>query len=218
MNKNLTELVFILDRSGSMSSMQAEAIGGFNSFLEEQKKVEGEAKLTVVLFDNQYELLCSGRDIKSCEPLTDKTFVPRGTTALLDAVGRTVDEVGKRLAATSEEERPGKVLVAILTDGLENASSDYKKIKINEMITHQKEKYSWEFIFLAANQDAIAEGMSLGIAPTLSMTYDACDAGFAKAFTAVSCSATAYRTTGVINNLSQSVDADTADKDVSDQK
>ena len=91
MNKNLTELVFLLDRSGSMASMQNEAIGGFNSFLEEQKKVEGEAKLTMVLFDNQYELLCSGKDIKNCEPLTDKVFVPRGTTALLDAIGRTSD-------------------------------------------------------------------------------------------------------------------------------
>jgi uncharacterized protein YegL len=121
MKENLTELVFILDRSGSMGTMAKEAIGGFNAFLEEQKKLPGEAKLTLALFDHQYSLVCNGKDIKDVEPLDDKTYVPRGTTALLDAIGRTIDDVGSRLSATTEAERPSKILVAILTDGQENA-------------------------------------------------------------------------------------------------
>jgi len=204
MKDNLTELVFILDRSGSMESMSKEAIGGFNAFLEEQKKVEGDANLTLVLFDNEYLLIHNGKNVKECECLDDKTYVPRGTTALLDAIGRTIDDVGRRLAATPEAERPGKVLVAIMTDGQENASKDYKKAKINEMISHQTGKYAWQFLFLAANQDAMAEGMSLGIARDFSMTYDSHQIGATKsAFASVACSATAYRSTGKISGIKQ---------------
>ena len=201
MNKNLTELVFVLDRSGSMSSMVKEAMGGFNVFLEEQKKVEGEAKLTVVLFDHEYTLLCNGKNIKEVEPLTDSTYSPRGTTALLDAVGRVVDDIGKRLAATPEEQRPGKVLIAILTDGQENASKDYKKHKIHEMIKHQTSKYAWEFLFLAANQDAFAEAQLLGISFQNTSNYVNSSRGVMDAFDAISCSTSAYRSTGVMDNL-----------------
>ncbi len=202
MKENLTELVFILDRSGSMTSMVDEAIGGFNSFLEEQKKLPGEAKLTVVLFDHEYTLLCNGQDIKCVEPLTSKTYVARGTTALLDAVGRTIDDVGKRLAATPEDQRPGKVLVAILTDGQENASRDYKKHKIKEMIGHQTGKYSWQFLFLAANQDAFAEAAQLGISLQNTSGYDYSKIGTMDAFQAVSYNTSAYRSRGVMDNLS----------------
>src|SRR3990167_9926770 len=145
MTNEVTELVFILDRSGSMGSMCDEAIGGFNAFLEEQKKLPGEAKLTLCLFDHEYQLIHNGKDIKTVEPLSKDTYTPRGTTALLDAVGRTLDDVGKRITDThtcnacgTTGKKPTKVLIAVLTDGLENASRDYKKTKINEMIEHHK--------------------------------------------------------------------------------
>ena len=202
MKENLSELVFILDRSGSMESMCAEAIGGFNSFLEEQKKLPGEAKLTVVLFDHEYTFLCNGQDIKSVEPLTDKIYTARGTTALLDAVGRTVDEVGKRLAATPEDQRPSKVLVAILTDGQENASSSYTKAKIQEIIKHQTDKYAWQFLFLASNQDAFSEAQQLGIHLHNVSGYDATKIGTRKAFDSITYATNSYRTTGTMDKLS----------------
>lgn len=182
MKKDSAEIVFILDRSGSMGSMAQEAISGFNAFLEDQKKLPGEARLTLVLFDHEYTLVYGGKDIKSAEPLCDHTYVPRGCTALLDSIGRTIDDVGKRLNEMAEEERPGKVLVAILTDGLENASSDFTKAKISEMISHQREKYAWEFVFLAANQDAISEAAKIGINANLSMNYCCDSAGYKGAF------------------------------------
>ncbi len=209
MKENLTELVFILDRSGSMHSMQEEAIGGFNAFLEDQKKVPGEANMTLVLFDHDYNLIHNGKDLNDVESLCSDTYSPRGTTALLDAIGRTVDDVGKRLAETPEEERPSKILVAVLTDGLENASKDYKKAKINEMITHQRDEYKWEFIFLGANQDAIAEGSSLGVSKICSMTYDATKAGMKSSLSRMSGAATSYRMTGKVD-----LKNDTEDKDL----
>ena len=201
MNSEVTELVFILDRSGSMSSMAKEAVGGFNSFLEEQKKLPGDAKLTVALFDHEYMLLCDGKNIKEVEPLTDKTYEPRGTTALLDAVGRTLDQVGKRInsanhscsACGTDTKKPTKVLVAILTDGLENASKDYKKARINEMIAHHKKNHDWQFLFLAANQDAFSEGSSLGVLHNMSMNYTMDSAGFSKGFGTLNTSAKLYR-------------------------
>ena len=201
MNSEITELVFILDRSGSMKGMQAEAIGGFNAFLEEQRKLPGEAKLTVALFDHEYVLLCNGKSIKEVEPLNDKTYEPRGTTALLDAVGRTLDDVGKRINSVSHDcaacggpsKKPTKVLVAILTDGLENASKDYKKTKINEMIEHHKKNHDWQFMFLAANQDAFSEGGSLGVLQSKAMNYTMDSAGFTKGFSTLSASAKVYR-------------------------
>lgn len=204
-NKEVTELVFILDRSGSMGSMCDEAIGGFNSFLEEQKKLPGEARLTLCLFDHEYQLIHNGRDIKSVEPLTKDTYTPRGTTALLDAVGRTLDDVGKRLASASHScsacggsagTKPTKVLVAVLTDGLENASKDYKKARINEMIEHHKKNHDWQFMFLAANQDAFSEGGSLGVLHNMSMNYTMDSRGFSKGFGTLNTSAKLYRSVG----------------------
>ena len=200
MKENLAELVFILDRSGSMASMVTVAIGGFNAFVEEQKKLPGEAKMTLVLFDHEYNLMYNGKDLKEVEPLNDRTYAPRGTTALLDAVGRTVDDVGKRLHETPENERPSKVLVVILTDGLENASRDYKKARINEMITHQHDKYLWEFVFLAANQDAISEGTSLGINSNQIFNYSSLiPCGATKAYNSINQAACAYRSKGKID-------------------
>src|SRR5574337_1031447 len=193
MKDNLTELVFILDRSGSMNSMETEALNGFNSFVDEQKKLSGEANLTLAIFDHEYTLIHNGRSIKEIEPLTRSVYSARGMTALLDAVGRTMDDVGRRLAKMAESDRPSKVLVAILTDGLENASKDYTKSKINEMISHQKDKYSWEFMFLAANQDAFAEGSGIGVNYGKTMNFDMSLAGMTKSFNAMNASAKIYR-------------------------
>lgn len=182
MNTNLTEIICIVDRSGSMESIRSDAIGGFNAFLEGQKAEPGEARLTLVLFDDRYEVPVAGAPLASVEPLTTKTFVPRGSTALLDAVGRTIDEVGKHLAATPEHERPGQVIVAILTDGLENSSRKYTWQMVGDRIRHQRDKYNWEFVFLAANQDAIATASQLSIDPADAVDFDASGEGVQTAY------------------------------------
>lgn len=151
MNTNLTHIAFILDRSGSMDSMAKEAIGGFNSFLKEQQSEEGAARLSLVLFDHEYTPVVENRPIAEVEPLDEKSYQPRGMTALLDAMGRTIDSLGQQLADTPEEERPGTVIVVTLTDGLENSSHDYSYDKLGEIIEHQKKAYKWEFLFLGSN-------------------------------------------------------------------
>lgn len=163
MNDNLSEIICIIDRSGSMDAIRSDAIGGFNAFLTDQKKHPGEAKLSLVLFNHEYKLVHDHVDIAKAPALDENSYVPAGMTALLDAVGRTIDAVGQRLSGTPEAERPGKVIVAILTDGLENASKDYSRGKVSEIIQHQRDVYKWEFIFLAANQDAIASAQSISI-------------------------------------------------------
>lgn len=177
MNDNLVEVVCVTDRSGSMEAIRSDAIGGFNSFLSSQQEHPGEARFTLVLFDHEYDLIHDCVDIQDAPPLDGDTYAPRGTTALLDAVGRTIDDVGKRLSQTPEPERPAKVIVSILTDGLENASRNYDNVRIAEMITHQQDKYGWEFIFLAANQDAIATAKSMSIRPEDAISYEASPAG-----------------------------------------
>ncbi len=163
MKTDLTEIAYIMDRSGSMQSLASDAIGGYNSFLADQQSHPGQASWTLILFDHEYQVVHQSVDIRLIRPLDNKTYIPRGTTALLDAMGRTIDDLGARLAATPEPERPGKVIVTIMTDGLENASHDYTRERIASMIRHQREKYSWEFIFQAANQDAITTAAALSI-------------------------------------------------------
>ena len=163
MNKNLTEIAYILDRSGSMQAMVEPAIAGFNQFLREQIEAPGNARLTLVLFDNEYLVPCDGLPIEEVVELDTTTYVPRGSTARLDAIGRTINELGARLAAIPESARPGQVIIAIFTDGYENASRQFDLHKINDLITHQRENYNWQFLFLAANQDAIATAAQMGI-------------------------------------------------------
>lgn len=141
--KNHTEIICVVDRSGSMKKIKDDAIGGFNSFLASQKEVPGSASLTLVLFDNHYDLIHNNVPIQDVKELDDKTYVPRGTTALFNAIGKTIDDIGIRLANTTEDERPNKILFIILTDGDENASRFYDQEKINHMISHQTEKYNW---------------------------------------------------------------------------
>lgn len=173
MNPNLTELAFILDRSGSMASLADAAIEGFNHFLREQQDASGQARLTLVLFDDEYLVPAQALPVEEIIPLDHETYIPRNSTALLDAIGRTIDELGVRLAALPEPDRPGTVIVAILTDGFENASTRYTWRDISARIRHQRDVYKWEFLFLGANQDAIATAAQLHIGAANAATYQA---------------------------------------------
>jgi len=163
MKKNYTEIAFVLDRSGSMSGCQEAAIAGFNQFLSEQQEAEGLARLTLVLFDDEYLVAVQSLPVQEVVPLNWETFVPRGSTALLDAVGKTIDDVGARIAALPEEDRPAQVIVSILTDGEENASRDFTWRDLAQRIKHQTDVYKWTFLFLGANQDAIATAAQMNI-------------------------------------------------------
>lgn len=163
MKENLTELVFILDRSGSMSGLENDTIGGFNSMVDKQKKEKGEALVTTVLFDHEYEILHDRCSIHNMKSITGKEYFVRGSTALLDAIGLTINRIGNLLSQEEEDERPSKVVFVIITDGMENSSSEFSYNKIKKMIEHQKTKYSWDFMFLGANIDAIQTASRFGI-------------------------------------------------------
>ncbi|WP_223701603.1 vWA domain-containing protein [Sutcliffiella deserti] len=181
MKKKLTEIIFLLDRSGSMCGLEQDTIGGFNAFISKQCKLEGETRLTTVLFDDTYEVLWNGVDANMVR-LTDKQYYVRGTTALLDAIGKTVLDVGHRLANTREDERLDHVIFVITTDGLENASSEFSYKKVKELISHQQEKYNWEFIFMGANIDVAKEADSLGIHVEHAYNFEATNQGVEKMY------------------------------------
>jgi hypothetical protein len=180
MNQNLTEIVFILDRSGSMAGLENDTIGGFNGFVKKQAEA-GQTSLSTVLFDDKYEILHNGIDAGEAV-LTDREYYIRGSTALLDAVGRTINDVGKRLNETPEALRPGKVIFVITTDGLENASREFGYDEVKRMITHQSEKYGWEFVFMGANIDVVKEGSKLGISANRSLCFVASSDGMHKMY------------------------------------
>ena len=163
MKKGLTEIVFILDRSGSMNGLEKDTIGGFNSTIEKQKKEAGEAFVSTVLFDSEMEVLHDRVPLASIAPLTDKEYYARGCTALLDAIGGAIHHIGNMHKYAREEDRPEKTIFVITTDGYENASRKYTSERVKQMIERQKEKYGWEFIFLGANIDAIETAKSFGI-------------------------------------------------------
>lgn len=171
MKKNLTELVFILDKSGSMSGLEKDTIGGYNSMLEQQRKVDGECVITTVLFDNHYELLHDRIDIRAVQPMTEKEYFVGGSTALLDAIGKTIHKIGTVQKNTTEDYRAEKVMFVIITDGEENASRHYSSMQIREMIQRQKERYGWEFIFLGANIDAVETAGRFGIDADRAVDY-----------------------------------------------
>ncbi len=172
MRKGLTELVFILDRSGSMSGLEADTIGGFNSLIEKQKKEEGEAVVSVVLFDDVSEVIYDRMDIRKVEPMNDSQYYVRGCTALLDAVGGAIHHIGNVHKYAREEDVPEKTLFIITTDGMENASRRYSYDMVRRMIEHEKEKYQWEFMFLGANIDAVREAGRFGIAANRAVRYE----------------------------------------------
>ena len=174
MKKNLTEIVFILDRSGSMYDMTADTIGGYNGFLAKQKLVEGEALISTVLFDDECNVLHDRVDIRRVEPLTEKDYYVGGCTALLDAVGGAIHHMGNVHRYARPEDRPEKTIFVIITDGYENASKRYTYPRVRQMVKRQQEKYQWEFIFLGANMDAAEEAGHMGIRPERAMSY-CCD-------------------------------------------
>jgi len=177
MRKNKTELVFILDKSGSMSGLETDTIGGFNAMLKKQQKADGEAYVTTVLFNHDYELLHDRINVKGISPMTDDDYEVGGTTALLDTIGFTLQKIMNVQKRTSESERADKVLFVISTDGMENASREYTADKIKKMIQEQKEKYGWEFIFLGANIDAVTTAAQFGIEEEFAVDYHADNKG-----------------------------------------
>ena len=173
MKKCTTELVFILDRSGSMSGLESDTIGGYNGMLDKQKKESGEARVTTVLFDDAYEVLHDGMDLQAIQPMTSNEYYVRGTTALLDAIGKTILRISHAQEQATDVERAENVLFVITTDGLENASCEFTYEKIRELIDFHKAKQGWEFIFLGANIDAIATASKFGISKDRATNFHA---------------------------------------------
>nr|WP_314507659.1 VWA domain-containing protein [uncultured Lachnoanaerobaculum sp.] len=174
MGKNLTEIVYILDRSGSMSGLEADTIGGFNSMIEKQKETGESAYVSTILFDGVSEVLHDRVEIGKVEKITDKEYFVRGNTALLDAVGGAIKHMGNIHKYAREEDRPAKTIFVITTDGMENSSIKFGYSEVKRLIEKQKEKYGWEFIFIGANIDAFAEAQKFGIdeGRTVNYTYD----------------------------------------------
>ena len=175
MNNNLTELVFILDRSGSMAGLESDTIGGFNSMVEKQKRENGEALLSAVLFSNDSSVLYDRVDLKKIEPMTEQQYFVGGCTALLDAIGDAVHHIGNVHKYAREEDRPAKTIFVITTDGMENASRRYTYDEVRRMVERQRERYGWEFLFLGANMDAVAAARRFGIREDRAVRYR-CDA------------------------------------------
>jgi hypothetical protein len=190
-----TEIVVLVDRSGSMASVRADMEGGFNTFISKQKELPGKCSVTLAQFDDKYELVYQNKPLAEVPNLD---LVPRGWTALLDAVGRTISEVGDRLRKTPEHKRPGKLLFMIITDGQENRSVEFKREKVKEMVKHQTDKYQWDFIFLGANQDAFLEAEKLGIFGTSSISFDHTKQGYQDLWGTVSNTAETVR--GLMSN------------------
>ena len=193
MKKGLTELVFILDKSGSMGGLETDTIGGYNSMLAKQQEVEGECHITTVLFDNNYELLHDRIDIKAVSPISEKEYQVGGSTALLDAIGRTIHKIGNAQKHTADDYRAEKVMFVIITDGEENSSREYSAEKIKAQIERQKEKYGWEFVFLGANIDAIETAGRFGISADRAQNYHSDSEGVELNFRIISEAVAKYR-------------------------
>ena len=198
MKKNLTQLVFILDISGSMTGLESDTIGGFNSMLKKQKEEEGECIITTVLFDHEVELLHDRIDIRAVRPLTKQDYTVRGSTALLDAIGKTIHKIGNAEKNTAEEYRAEKVMVVIITDGEENSSRFYSLREVKHMIERQKEHYGWEFIFLGANIDAVETATRFGIDRDMAVDYVPDKEGVELNFRMMSEAVASYRACGSV--------------------
>ena len=209
MKKNLTELVFILDRSGSMAGLEGDTIGGFNSMIKKQKREDGEALVSTVLFDNVSEVIHDRVDIQNVQPMTGKDYYVRGCTALLDAVGGAIHHIGNVHKYAREEDRPEKTMFVITTDGMENASRAYSYEKVRRMIEKQKQKYGWEFIFLGANINAAKEAARFGIDADHAADYHADSQGTAVVYEAMSEAVCCFRTSRPMDSSwKKNVDAD----------
>ena len=173
MKNNTTELVFILDRSGSMSGLEADTIGGFNAMIEKQKKMEGKCFVSTVLFDNESEVIHDRAELETINPMTDRDYTVRGCTALYDAIGGAIRHIGNIHKYARPEDVPENTMFVITTDGMENASHQYDNKQVKAMIERQKEKYGWEFIFVAANIDAVETARGFGIDADRAVNYHA---------------------------------------------
>jgi len=178
LDKNVTEIIFLLDRSGSMAGLEEDTIGGFNSFIKTQSQQEGDTILTTILFDDKYEVLWSGVKAKDVV-LTEKEYYVRGMTALLDAVGKTIIHINQRLKIT---EQKNKVIFVITTDGMENASKEFTYDKVNRLIKKQQEDMNWEFLFLGANIDVAKEADKIGINSNNAIEFEASNEGIVKMY------------------------------------
>lgn len=191
----LTEVIFVIDKSGSMSKFKEDTIGGFNSFIDKQRDGEGDVNLTLVQFNHDYHPIFESKKINEIEYLTEQSYIPEGTTALLDAVGRTIDDIGK--VFDKREGKPENVIFCITTDGLENSSSDYTKDMIKEKVEHQTNNYGWNFIFFGANIDSFAEADSIGVHNTTN--YDFTSKGTRALYSTLSTMTDDLRTTGELH-------------------
>ena len=199
MKKGLTELVFILDKSGSMSGLEADTIGGYNSMLSKQQAEEGECRITTLLFNNSFHLLHDRIDLKAVGPITENEYRVGGSTALLDAIGLTVDKIGNAQKNTAEDYRAEKVLVVILTDGEENSSREYSSDKVKMMIERQKNRFGWEFIFLGANIDSVETAGRFGIGRNRAVDYVPDKQGVNLNYETLNSAVTDFRKTLVLN-------------------
>lgn len=209
MKTDYTHITVVLDRSGSMQAVAADTIGGFNKFLSDQKAVPGHATFTLVQFDSQsVDTLNDGTPILAVANLTDKTFQPRGGTPLYDAIGQTINATGKFLKNIPEDARPAKVVFVIITDGFENASHEFTREKVFEMIKLQRDAYKWEFVFIGANQDAMATGQGLGVAGANCMTSAHNAVGTSALYDSASSNLRSYRMSAKSNMSFEKTDYD----------
>ena len=210
MRKGLTEVVFILDRSGSMRGLEADTIGGFNSMIEKQRKEEGEAYISTVLFDDQTEVIYDRVSVDKVEPMNDRQYYVRGCTALLDAIGGAIDHIANVHRYAREEDRPEKTLFIITTDGMENSSRMYTYKMVKKMVEKEKKKYGWEFLFLGANIDAIETAGRFGIGADRAINYECDSVGVTLNYQAISETISAVRKSKSKDELDSTVYASCA--------
>ena len=198
MKKNLSEIVFLLDRSGSMSGLEKDTIGGFNAMIEKQKKEEGEALISTILFDHEMKVLHDRVKVQDVKPINENDYQVRGCTALLDAMGGAIHHIGNVHKYARNEDIPEHTIFVITTDGMENASSYYSSSKVRTMVERQKEKYGWEFLFLGANMDAIAAAKDFGIEEDKAVEYRSDDIGTRLNYAVMSEAICEFRTKGTV--------------------
>lgn len=214
MKNNITELVFILDRSGSMSGLESDTIGGFNSMIEKQKKLSGKAYVSTILFDNVSEVIHDRVSLEKVEPMTEKDYYVRGCTALLDAIGGAIHHIGNIHKYARKEDVPERTLFVITTDGMENASRNYDLKTVRKMIEHEQRKYGWEFLFIGANIDAVQTAGSFGIAKNRAVNYNADSEGTRVVYESVSNAVSSCRASAPISDEWK----DEIDKDYNSRK
>ncbi len=199
MKSNYSKLIFIMDRSGSMSSIWTDAVGGFNQFVKDQKAIEGGADLSLIAFDTEYEVAIDKQDLQLVEGFDTTKYGPRGGTALIDAIGKTINTVGQELAQMNEDERPENVILTIMTDGQENASNEFTQSQVKEMLEHQQNKYNWKVMFLGANIDAANVSQGFGIPLAHTIQYASTGSSSRAAYAQMDSFAGSVRTKSAIN-------------------